>query len=213
MICINVSMKFKNTPLKRTPVELMLDGADERIGPTPTDRSGKVCFDIPASSGKIFVAGVERFQGRLDGEIDIELWNLTETGSNSEGAALDRTTGSTAYPSMTTRKMIVNGNEILTDSEGYLVDPGDWSDAFARQLAKYEGLELNQEHWEVIRYQREWYAEHGTQASVRDIVKHFRPLWGCEKGCNHYLHQLFPRGGPQKQGNRLSGLLRTKGEH
>lgn len=27
------------------------------------------------------------------------------------------------------------------------------------------------------------------------------------------LHRLFPRGGPQNQGNRLAGLLRTKGEH
>ncbi len=34
------------------------------------------------------------------------------------------------------------------------------------------------------------------------------------EGCsNRYLHQIFPNGGPQKQGNRLAGLLRTKGEH
>ncbi len=213
MICINVTMKFSNLPLKRTPVELILDGTDQRIGPTPTDRTGKVCFDTAPTSGKVFVAGVERYQGRLDGEILIELRNLTESGSNSEGAASDETTGSTAYPNMTTREITVNGNEILTDSEGYLVNPGDWSEAFARQQAEYEGLKMNQEHWEVVRYQRDWYAKHGQQASVRDIIKHFRALWGCDKGCNHYLHKLFPRGGPQKQGNRLAGLLRTKGEH
>jgi len=28
-----------------------------------------------------------------------------------------------------------------------------------------------------------------------------------------FLRDLFPIGGPQKQGNRLAGLLRTKGEH
>ena len=213
MICINVRMKFSNEPLKRTPVELMFDGTDKRIGPTPTDRSGKVCFDEAPSSGKVFVAGVERYQGRLDGEIHIELRNLTETGSHSEGAASDGTSGSTAYPNMMTRTITVNGKEILTDSEGYLVDPGDWSEAFVRQQAEHEGLKLEQEHWEVIRYQRDWYAKQGQQASVRDIIKHFRALWGCDRGCNHYLHKLFPRGGPQKQGNRLAGLLRTKGEH
>lgn len=213
MICINVTMKFSDLPLKRTPVELIIDGTDQRIGPTPTDREGKVCFDEAPTSGKVLVDGVERYQGRLDGEIHIELRNLTETGSNSEGVTSGGISGSTAYPNMTTREIVVNGTNILTDSEGYLVDPGDWSEAFAHQQAEQENLKLNQEHWEVIRYQRGWYAERGSQASVRDIIKHFRALWGCDKGCNHYLHKLFPGGGPQKQGNRLAGLLRTKGEH
>lgn len=43
--------------------------------------------------------------------------------------------------------------------------------------------------------------------------KHFRSEWGPEAGSNAALHRLFPQGGPQKQGNRLTGLLRTKGEH
>jgi tRNA 2-thiouridine synthesizing protein E len=45
------------------------------------------------------------------------------------------------------------------------------------------------------------------------MIKHFRGVWDKERGSNRYLHHLFPRGGPQKQGNRLAGLLRTKGEH
>ncbi len=212
MICIRVTMKFSGAPLKRTPVELLLDN-QQLIGPTPTDRSGKVCFDIPVSSGKIFVDGVERYQGRLDGEIAIELWDLTESGNNSEGAVADALNGSNAYHSMSTRKIMVDGQEVLTDSEGYLVNPGDWSEDFVRQQAKQENLELTSEHWEVIRFLRQWFAEHGQQASVRDMIKHFRKLWGCDKGCNHYMHKLFPNGGPQKQGNRLAGLLRTKGEH
>ncbi len=51
------------------------------------------------------------------------------------------------------------------------------------------------------------------QAQVRVMIKHFTQVWGPERGSNHHLHDLFPRGGPQKQGNRLAGLLRTKGEH
>ena len=114
---------------------------------------------------------------------------------------------------MSTRQIIVNGNEVLTDGEGYMVNPSEWSEEFVRQLAEQEGLHLNSEHWEVIRFLRDWYADHGHQASVRDMIKHFRKLWGCDRGCNHYMHKLFPKGGPQKQGNRLAGLLRTKGEH
>jgi tRNA 2-thiouridine synthesizing protein E len=206
-------MKYSGLPLKRTPVELLLDESGQRIGPAATDRSGKVCFEMLSGSGKVIVAGVERYQGHLDGLIDIELRNLTEIGNSSDGAASDQMSGNTAYPNMTTRKIIVDKHEVLTDSEGYLVNPGEWSEEFVRQQAENEGLELTREHWDVIRFQRNWFAAHGRQASVRDMIKHFRTQWGSARGSNHYLHQLFPRGGPQKQGNRLAGLLRTKGEH
>lgn len=213
MISVNVMMKFSNQPLKRTPVELILDEDGSRVGPVPTNRAGVAEFDMPPSSGKILVGGIERYQGRLDGDINIDLWSLTETGDNSEGAATDDTSGNTAYPGMTTRSVLINGREILTDSEGYLVNPADWSEEFVRVQAANENLQLTSEHWEMIRFQRDWYARHGHQASVRDMIKEFRKRWGKEKGSNRYLHRIFPHGGPQKQGNRLAGLLRTKGEH
>ena len=60
---------------------------------------------------------------------------------------------------------------------------------------------------------RAYYDEHRVQAQVRAMIWHFAKVWGPERGNNHYLHVLFPVGGPQKQGNRLAGLLKTKGEH
>jgi tRNA 2-thiouridine synthesizing protein E len=36
---------------------------------------------------------------------------------------------------------------------------------------------------------------------------------GTGRGSSHHRHGMFPRGGPQRQGNRLAGLLRTQGEH
>ena len=107
----------------------------------------------------------------------------------------------------------VDGRRIATDSEGYLVDRDDWSEDFARALARHEGLTLTGEHWEVIRFLREHFQEHGVQAQVRVMIRHFAQAWGPQRGNNHHLHDLFPVGGPQKQGNRLAGLLRTKGEH
>lgn len=111
------------------------------------------------------------------------------------------------------RTVRVGGREIATDSEGYLRNLSDWSEDFARALAREEGLVLTPEHWEVIRFLRDFYQEHGVQAQVRVMIRHFSARWGAERGSNHYLHELFPVGGPQKQGNRLAGLLRTKGEH
>jgi tRNA 2-thiouridine synthesizing protein E len=111
------------------------------------------------------------------------------------------------------RTVQVDGRVVPTDSEGYLKHLDDWSEAFARALASEDGLLLTPEHWELIRFLRGYYYEHGVQAQVRVMIRHFAQAWGPARGNNHYLHDLFPAGGPQKQGNRLAGLLRTKGEH
>lgn len=213
MIAVRVLMKTTHEPLKRTPVVLKLDADGAETPPVLTDRTGVARFELPPASGKVLVSGLERFHGRLDGEIRVDLWSITQSEDDSSGTPGIFPSGSNAYPSMTTRTVHANGREILTDSEGYLVDPADWSEDFARQLAELEGLKMNAEHWELVRYLREHYARRSTQATVRDMIRHFRTVWGNERASNRYLHKLFPRGGPQKQGNRLAGLLRTKGEH
>ena len=111
------------------------------------------------------------------------------------------------------RTVEVNGQLIATDVEGSLKNLDDWSEDFARAEAQAEGLVLTDEHWQVIRFLRAYYDEHRVQAQVRAMIWHFAKAWGPKHGNNHYLHELFPIGGPQKQGNRLAGLLKTKGEH
>lgn len=108
----------------------------------------------------------------------------------------------------------IGGKRIATDQEGYIQDMSEWSEGFATAIAEKEGITLTDEHWEVIRYIREYYDGHQVQAQVLDMIKHFEGKWGKEKGNNKYLHKLFPTGGgPQKQGNRIAGIRRTKGEH
>jgi tRNA 2-thiouridine synthesizing protein E len=119
----------------------------------------------------------------------------------------------TGQPPSPQRTVRVGDHAIPTDSEGYLLDRHDWSEDFAYALAREEGLVLTARHWALIRFLREYFQEHGVQAQVRVMIRHFTNLWGPQHGSNHALHELFPVGGPQKQGNRLAGLLRTKGEH
>lgn len=213
MIAVRVFMKATNEPLKRTPVVLQTDADGATTPQALTDRSGVARFDLAPASGKVLVSGIERYHGRLDGEIAIGLWSVTQSAEAANAGAFELPSGSNAYPGMATRSIAVAGRSVLTDGEGYLVDPADWSEGFARALADQEGLRLDAEHWEVIRFLRDHFARHGTQATVRDMIRRFRRVWGEDRGSNRYLHRLFPRGGPQKQGNRLAGLLRTKGEH
>ena len=107
----------------------------------------------------------------------------------------------------------VNGRKVATDQERYIQNMDEWSEDYAIALAKIEELELTQDHWEVIHYIRDYHEEHQVQAQVRDMIKHFKKVWGPERGNNRYLHDIFPMGGPQKQGNRLAGIRKTKGEH
>lgn len=214
MLLIHVAIKFTNEPVKRTPVVLVLDTNPAHPVESSTDRMGTAIFDIPAVSGKVLVNGVARYHGRLEGEVNIELWSPVDAGSVDEtGAPGGGEGGSVAYDNMQTLTLDVNGSAVTTDSEGYLVNLGDWSEAFVRARAAAESLDLTDEVWEVLRFLRDFYERHQVQANVRETIKYFRNVWGVERGSNHYLHEIFPCGGPQKQGNRLAGLLRTKGEH
>ena len=213
MITVTLSMKLDHAPLKRTPVTVCLDADGTCHGPVLTDRDGRARFDLAPASGKVLVDGVERHHGHLDTEIRVELWSTTWAADDSAGAAGGLPTGNLAVPGMETREVLADGRAVRTDVEGYLLDPGDWSEGFVRAQAEAEGLTLTDAHWALIRYLREHFARAGTQASVRDMVRHFGTLWGEGAGGSAALHRLFPRGGPQKQGNRLAGLPRTKGEH
>lgn len=114
---------------------------------------------------------------------------------------------------MQTQTTVVNGEELLLDGEGYLLDLEAWSEEFVHVRAAEEELSLTDEHWDVIKFIRDFHDEHGVQAPVRDMIKHFKKTWGKEKANTRYLHQIFPKGGPQKQGNRLAGVRKPKGEH
>jgi len=55
---------------------------------------------------------------------------------------------------------VVNGTELETDVEGYLLAP-DYSEEAVRVIAQAEGIALVDEHWKVIQYLRDQYKEHG----------------------------------------------------
>ena len=100
---------------------------------------------------------------------------------------------------------IFNGNEIETDSEGYLKDTTQWNEAMAAVIAEQEGISLSVEHWEVVRFVRDFYLEFNTSPAIRMLVKAMANTFGEEKGNSRYLYRLFPKG-PAKQATKIAGL-------
>ena len=101
--------------------------------------------------------------------------------------------------------LMLDGVEIETDSEGYLKESSQWSDALAESIAQKEAITLSPEHWEVVRFVRDFYLEFNTSPAIRMLVKAMVNKFGEEKGNSRYLYRLFPKG-PAKQATKIAGL-------
>jgi tRNA 2-thiouridine synthesizing protein E len=98
-----------------------------------------------------------------------------------------------------------NGTSIATDAEGYLKDYTQWDVDMVPVIAAQEGIELTDDHMEIILFVREFYLEFKTSPAVRMLVKAVAKKHGPEKGNSKYLFKLF-REGPAKQATKLAGL-------
>jgi len=104
----------------------------------------------------------------------------------------------------------VNGKTLETDEEGYLADLNDWEPAVAECMAKEDGYDLTESHWEVINFLREYYEEYQIAPAVRVLTKAIGKRFGKEKGNSKYLYSLYPYG-PAKQACRYAGLPKPTG--
>lgn len=98
-----------------------------------------------------------------------------------------------------------NDKEFETDNDGYLKDSSEWSEGLAQVIAGQEGITLTPEHWEVVRFVREFYLKFNTSPAIRMLVKAMAKTFGEEKGNSRYLYRLFPKG-PAKQATKIAGL-------
>lgn len=104
----------------------------------------------------------------------------------------------------------VNGKTIELDEENYMVDLSEWNEDIAKVLAKQDEMDLTDNHWEVIKFLREYYQEYQIAPAVRVLTKAIGKTLGPEKGNSKYLYELFPYG-PAKQACRFAGLPKPTG--
>lgn len=93
------------------------------------------------------------------------------------------------------------------DAEGYLVEPGEWNEEVARELARRVDIDLGDEHWEVLRFMRDYYDDHQIAADARHVIRHLeRRLPGDGRS---RLFSLFPYG-YVAQACKIAGMKRPR---
>lgn len=98
----------------------------------------------------------------------------------------------------------VNTLSVQVDAEGFLVNPDDWNEEIAVQIAKQEGIsELTEDHWKVIRFMRSDFKERGQIPTLRRLKNAGGiPIQD--------IYKLFPDG-PAKKAAKISGLGKPQG--
>lgn len=100
----------------------------------------------------------------------------------------------------------VAGKSVAIDDEGYLLDPLEWSEQAAVELARREGIVLADAHWDVIRFVREYYEQRHVAPDARFVLKHLADSRGADR---NELFRLFPYG-YVKQTCKIAGMRKPR---
>ena len=90
---------------------------------------------------------------------------------------------------------------VSVDQEGYLTDFSQWNKEIGEEIAKEQGIEMTDKHWEIIDYIQEKY-KNEEPLSIRGIKK---------SGVINIkeFYALFP-GGPLKKATMIAGSPKPK---
>lgn len=80
-----------------------------------------------------------------------------------------------------------------------------WTEDTARATARAVGIELTDQHWDVIRFLRVHYQNVGAKMPPAHELSQTLEERFAEEGGLRYLYELFP-GGPLTQGSRIAGI-------
>ena len=89
------------------------------------------------------------------------------------------------------------GVTVEVNEEGYFTNPAQWTKEIAKEIAKEEGLDLTDKHFEMLEYLRNKFAS-GEQLTIRGINK--SGIMDVKA-----FYQLFP-GAPLKKSTKIAGI-------
>lgn len=100
---------------------------------------------------------------------------------------------------------MVDGVALASTDDGFLRDAGQWNRRVAEELARLEGIEISDAHWNILLFIREYYAQFKHLPNARMFVAAIRKQFGEGVGNSRYLQKLFPQG-PLKYACKIAGL-------
>ena len=89
------------------------------------------------------------------------------------------------------------GQPVEVNDEGYMVDPSQWNKEIAAEMAKEQGIDLTDKHYEVLEFLRNANEKEETLTIRRVGKSGIVDIKG--------LYQLFP-GGPLKFSSKFAGI-------
>ena len=95
------------------------------------------------------------------------------------------------------------GHEVHVDEEGFMTEYGEWDEEVGTALAGQIGIEMTEDHWRVIKFLREDFAEQGQTATIRRVST----VGGI---ATKDLFMLFPKK-PAKKMAYVAGLPKPAG--
>jgi tRNA 2-thiouridine synthesizing protein E len=97
----------------------------------------------------------------------------------------------------------IAGNEVHVDDEGFMTEYNEWDETVGTELASQIGIEMTEDHWRVIKFLREDFAEQGQTATIRRVAT----VGGI---ATKELFTLFPKK-PAKKMAYVAGLPKPQG--
>ncbi|HHI81837.1 MAG TPA: TusE/DsrC/DsvC family sulfur relay protein [Rhizobiales bacterium] len=104
----------------------------------------------------------------------------------------------------------VGGRSIRRDEAGFLLDPEDWDEDVARVIAEEENITLQDEHWAIINFIRDYLDAHQVAADARFAFAFLAEQKNCGKRqARQHFFKLFPYG-YVKQACKIAGLRQPR---
>lgn len=98
---------------------------------------------------------------------------------------------------------IMNPGATPAKDPGFPSAPEQWSRDAAELMARDEGLNPTEDHWEAVRALQDYFGSH-ERINMRELHDALEERFHARGGMKH-LYGLFP-GGPVAQGGRIAGL-------
>lgn len=97
----------------------------------------------------------------------------------------------------------IAGHDVQVDAEGFMTEYDEWDEEVGTALAGQIGIEMTDDHWKVIRFLREDFADQGQTATIRRVAT----VGGTG---TKDLFMLFPKK-PAKKMSYVAGLPKPAG--